>query len=528
MARKRSDFFGLEREEAVRKQKMKIAAIGAAVAVCTIACILGVRLAGRKGSGAGSQNTPQTESAEITATPVPTERPNRFPHVDLPQDASYTQKVTIMCTGDNLIHEALYDDAESADEERYYDFRPMYQYVKPYIEAADIATVNMETPLATSIGDPSGYPHFNSPRGAGYVLLDSGFDVINHANNHIMDMGTAGVIATLDYWAEYGMPVVGAYRSYDDMYTMRILNVNGISVAFLGIAEFLNYDLPSDTSVQVPFFSDGEEVEDLIKAAKSRADVVVVHAHWGEENEDVVTETMDVMSQRMVDWGADIIFGNHTHIVQELRVLTRESDGQLCPVILSNGNFISGQKERSHLLSGLEYVTVAKDPDTGKIEIQKVEYLPVVTHYEGDRENVRIIPLDRYTEEMAANHGVVDFEGEPMTIDYLESLINEHIPGQFLVTTETLSVQPSSSDGSSEETVEAEEDTENSQATGEDSQEDESAQEYEDSQEDESAQEYEDGQEGEDEPEDEYRQEDENASEDGSDEGDGEQDDEET
>ncbi len=441
MAGKR-DFFGLDREEAVHKQKMRLIAAVAAVAVIAVIVIIVVRVTGTSKKKAVESAPESTVPAEVTVTPEAAPAPTgKFARIDLPSDSSYTEKITIMCTGDNLIHEALFNDAESESESRYYDFRPMYEIVKPYIEAADLATVNMETPLATSIGNPSGYPHFNSPKGAGYVLLDSGFDVINHANNHIMDMGADGVIATLDYWSQYDMPVVGAYRNSDDMYTMRVIEVNGISVAFLGICEFTNYDVPSGSSVRIPMFDDSELVKELIEKAKSEADVVVVHAHWGEENEDVVTETMSKYAQLMVDWGADIIFGNHTHIVQDLEVLTRESDGQLCPVILSNGNFISGQKERAHLLSGLEYVTVAKDPGTGKIEIQNIQYLPVVTHYEGDRTNVKIYPLDLYTDELAAAHGVKDFEGEPMTVEYLEELLAEHIPPQFRVTTKTL--QPS-------------------------------------------------------------------------------------
>lgn len=442
MERKKRDLFGLEREEAVLKQK-KI--IGAVAAGCALLAILIIFLVSRGRAGAGKSGTESTasvESAVVTAAPEPTQPAQKAEtQVNFPHSEGFTEKVTILSTGDNLIHEALYQDAESPDEQGYYDFRPIYAEVKPLIEAADLATVNMETPLATSIGDPSGYPHFNSPRGAGYALIDAGFDVINHANNHIMDMGAEGVYATLDYWAGYDMPVVGAYRSSDDMYDIRILESNGIRVAFLGIAEFLNYDIPSDSRLCVPFFSDGGLVEDLIKTAKAEADIVVVHAHWGEENEDVITDTMSVMSQRMVDWGADIIFGNHTHIVQDLKILTRESDGQLCPVILSGGNFVSGQKERSHLLSGLEVVTAAKNPDTGEVEIENVEYLPVVTHYEGDRKNVRIIPVDKYTDEQAAKHGVVDFEGEPMTKDYLYELIDAHIPSQFIVTTDTISIK---------------------------------------------------------------------------------------
>ncbi|MDO5702264.1 MAG: CapA family protein [Lachnospiraceae bacterium] len=442
MARNNSDFFGLEREDRVRKQKLILTGAAAAVILAVILIVAFTRGGGGKTAPKTEQQPPAEEVQVQPVTPAVTPEPTPVPvrETNLPSDPSYTEKVTILSTGDNLIHESLYQDAEAEDEEGYYDFRPMYRYVKPLIEAADMATVNMETPLATSIGKPSGYPHFNSPRGAGYALIDAGFDVINHANNHIMDMGTEGIIATINYWDGYDTPMVGAYRDQDDLYTMRILEKNGIKVAFLGIAEFTNYDIPDSSSVIVPFFSDNERVENLIKTAKKSADIVVVHAHWGEEDLDEETETMTAFSQMMVDWGADIIFGNHTHIVQDLKILTRESDGQLCPVIMSNGNFISGQKARANLLSGLEVVTAAKNPETGAVQIQNVEYLPVLTHYEGDRKNVVIIPLDQYTDEMAAKHGVVDFEGEPMTISYMEDLVKKHIPEEFLVTSETISI----------------------------------------------------------------------------------------
>ena len=246
MARRQSDLFGLDREEKVRKQKLLI--IGCIAAVLVLGIVIGTTVGlSRKApvqknepaAPVSTVSVPEKDTAEQEPEPVkPAEK------LVLPKDESYTQKATILCTGDNLIHEALYADAESEDEEGYYDFRPIYRLVKPLIEAADVATVNMETPLATSIGSPSGYPHFNSPRGAGYALLDAGFDVINHANNHIMDMGTEGIVATLNYWADYSMPVVGAYRNDNDMYTMRIVDVNGIKIAFLGFAEFTNYDIP--------------------------------------------------------------------------------------------------------------------------------------------------------------------------------------------------------------------------------------------------------------------------------------------
>ena len=345
-------------------------------------------------------------------------------------DPAYSEKITILGTGDNLIHEALFLDARTEDGG--YDFTPMYAKVKPYIQAADIATVNQETPLATAIGEPSGYPSFNSPVQVADALSDAGFDILNFANNHILDMGESGLEATLDCCDTRGIPYFGAYRDSEDRSRIRVLEANGITVAFLGFVNFTNKDPTEETEDKLIWLSDEDSVKYYIEKADSLADIVVVYAHWGEENENIITDEMSYMSQQMVNWGADVIFGNHTHLVQKITVLQREGDGALCPVQFCGGKFISGQKERNHLLSVLTTVEFAKNPETGDVVATGMSALPLVTHYEGDRTNVSIYPLKDYTEELASSNGVKDFEFETMTLDYLWDLIHTEIPDQFL------------------------------------------------------------------------------------------------
>ena len=158
------------------------------------------------------------------------------------------EEVTILAVGDNLIHTSVYEDAETAEG---YDFHPMYQYVKGQISRADIATVNQETPLAESVYAVSGYPAFNSPDAAGDALIDTGFDVINLANNHMLDKGTKGALATLAYWEEKGIPAVGFYASEEDADRIRIIEKNGIKVAFLGYTQISNSRMPVCLPVRI-------------------------------------------------------------------------------------------------------------------------------------------------------------------------------------------------------------------------------------------------------------------------------------
>jgi hypothetical protein len=61
-------------------------------------------------------------------------------------------------------------------------------------------------------------------------------------------------------------------------------------------------------------------------------------------------------------------------------------------------------------------------------------FLPIVTHYTGDRENLALYPLSMYSDELALMHGTatVSTEGLPMSMDYIESLLEKHIPAQYL------------------------------------------------------------------------------------------------
>ncbi len=384
------------------------------------------------------------ETAETSATPTPTPAPTMRPRaLPIPENVPeqdvvgfFTnglasvdgQSVTVLCGGDNLIHKPIYQRAQTDNG---YDFDYLYQNVKSFIESADIATINQEAPLATDLEDPSGYPHFNTPKEVGQDLFDAGFDVINIGNNHMYDIGSQGALVTEQFFQNRGIPVVGFYRSDEDFHNIRIIEKNGIKIAFLSFVEMTNLD-PDDPDLgYCVSMEDRSLVKEQIEEAREQADVVVAHAHWGEEGTTELTDGQVEMAHLMVDWGVDIIFGNHPHVIQSLVTITREEDSQLCPVIYSMGNFVSAQTHRNQIVSAMLAVKITRDAN-GIARPSAMGVMPVITHFtQDDRMDIVLYPLATYSEELAEAHYVNGSDGD-FSLDYIYGLLNESIPDRYL------------------------------------------------------------------------------------------------
>lgn len=382
---------------------------------------------------AGTMQVRNTDEAGSSSVAESSEATSSIPEAvsSSPPEKVPPATITILGVGDNLIHDGIYKQAAKRAGGKGYDFSPVYQHVAPYIQEVDVAVINQETPLAGDVLPPSGYPRFNSPTEVGDELIKIGFDVINHANNHILDKGEQGVKATLEYWKSKSIPVVGAYQSDADMENIRLVEVNGIKTAHIGVTEMTNgLQLPKDTPYHILLTSETELLESMITKAKSMADVVVVSVHWGNEYTHKPTQKQTDLAQQMVDWGADIIFGNHAHTLQPLTVLKR-ADGTECPVVYALGNFVSAQADGLNMVAGMLRVTMTKDFETGKTVFTDMHFEPIVTHYGKNFQNITIYPLSAYTEELASSHGV-KANTPNFSLSYIQNIVDHNIPKKYL------------------------------------------------------------------------------------------------
>ncbi len=394
------------------------------VGLCVAGLVMILQNSNRIGTAASSLPSNQSQAASASS-----ESPSSAPPESKPVQKPVS--ITILGVGDDLIHDVIYQQASQRTGGKGYDFAPVYARIADDIKNADISVINQETVLAGKIAPPSGYPRFNSPTELGDELVNLGFDVINHANNHVLDKNEKGLAATLDYWdTKPSVKVVGAYRNDADLQNIRIVEAKGIKTAHIGITEMTNgLSLPKNSNFRLIYADNTALIEQLIKKAKSMADVVVISVHWGTENTETLTEKQKTFAQNMVDWGADIIFGNHPHVIQQLTVLTRK-DGTKCPVMYAFGNLVSAQQSGMNMVSGLLTVTVTKNFETNKTTFTDMKFKPIVTQYGTHSTNITIYPVSQYSDALAAAHGVRKYTPN-FNMKYIQNIIDRNIPKQY-------------------------------------------------------------------------------------------------
>lgn len=394
-------------------------------------------------TGCGNSRTVgniEEESARITAISTAIETTTAEPTTEpIPED----KVVHVVAAGDNLIHYSVFKNAETYAGGNGYDFTPIYKEVKYLVESADIAVINQETVISQSnavCGANGGVLIFNSPPEVADAVIDCGFDVITMANNHLLDMGAYGLEESINFWNEKAkendLTVLGAYLNEEDMENIRIREVNGVKVAFLAYAEHLNgFSIPYDSSLRVVMNYEEDVIERQIKKAKEMADAVIVSAHWGGEDTHEVSEDRIELANKMVNWGADVILGGHTHTAQTMEWIPRE-DGTRGFVYYSMGNFVCAQTDNFNVIGEMPDFDIVVDGVTNEVTLENVKCIPTIVQYESpDFANMRIYPYSKYSEELANEHGLpyayprgtyTEFNW-----DVVNRIIEENFPSEF-------------------------------------------------------------------------------------------------
>ena len=258
-------------------------------------------------------------------------------------DTEQETSARIMANGDLLYHIPIYRTALKDDGS--YDFHENFDYVKPWLKQADLVigdfegTVNKDHYLA-------GYPLFNAPGEVMDAIKDAGYQVLDLAHNHILDSQIEGVFSTADAIEKAGMTPIGVYTHEPrEKAPIVIKEVNGIKVALLaysygfnGIEEYISKE---DYDNHLSDLNE-DKMKAEIERAEKEADITVIMPQMGIEYQLEPTEEQKQLYHNMIDWGADIIFGGHPHVVEPAETVEKDGDKKL--IIYSMGNFISNQR----------------------------------------------------------------------------------------------------------------------------------------------------------------------------------------
>jgi len=293
----------------------------------------------------------------------------RPPPTDQPEPSQDEVYITLLAVGDiNLGRKAgqiiLDGDIDYA-----------FEFVSDIIAGADITFGNLESTISDQDGETrSGTWRFTAPPDAALTLLHAGFDILSLSNNHVWDYWERALHETRDHLDAVGIAHTGTGSDLAEAYSPAILEVDGITIAFLAVANIFNYGAyPDHEAFDYFAWADMELLAPAIAAAREQADLVVVSAHWDWEYKDYPSDATVELAHAIADAGADIILGHHPHVPQGIEIYNDTF------IIYSLGNFAFHQttkysiwKKRSVML----LLTLSRDG------VEEFELIPVTTGFQ--------------------------------------------------------------------------------------------------------------------------------------------------
>jgi poly-gamma-glutamate synthesis protein (capsule biosynthesis protein) len=163
-------------------------------------------------------------------------------------------------------------------------------------------------------------------------LKDAGFDAMTLANNHILDFGEPGLVATRELLERIGVAAFGAGRGLVDAERPVVLERHGRRVALLAATDCTRVHAGRRRAGAAPMH--WRRLGRLVREQRELADVVVVCLHADVEFAPYPATRRVRLSRWLVDQGASMVIQHHPHVCQGIE----EYRGGL--IAYSLGNFV--------------------------------------------------------------------------------------------------------------------------------------------------------------------------------------------
>jgi hypothetical protein len=142
------------------------------------------------------------------------------------------------------------------------------------------------------------------------------------AHNHVYDHLESGFIKTTEFLTNNDIDFLGAGHTLKDACKPKVLTKGLISVALLNyVTSDTNPNIPETADICLNIFNLDKAIQDIHRL-KGTVNHIILSIHWGGRVEGGHYPDWDQpkIAHRIIDAGADLIIGHHSHTIQPFEV----------------------------------------------------------------------------------------------------------------------------------------------------------------------------------------------------------------
>ena len=241
--------------------------------------------------------------------------------------------ITIGFCGDVMLGRLVNEIMENKD--------PQYPWgnTLPLLEQLDLRIINLETTLTTHTEKNPKVFNFRALPKRVAILKAAQIDLVNLANNHILDFKEPGLLETIETLNNAGIYHVGAGVNDIESSKPVIITKNGIRIGIIGYTDNEpTWKAKSNRSgtnyIEIRNQNDLEKVKMHIASLRSNIDILIITIHWGPNMKQKPSAQFIEWAHAVIDAGADIIHGHSAHIFQGIELYNNKI------ILYDTGDFI--------------------------------------------------------------------------------------------------------------------------------------------------------------------------------------------
>jgi poly-gamma-glutamate capsule biosynthesis protein CapA/YwtB (metallophosphatase superfamily) len=309
-------------------------------------------------------------TAVFTRTP----RPTLVPSATILPSPTPVPEITLLFTGQIVPGRCVQAGVDQRGEADY-----IYTAVRDLIQSADLAvgtvngTIGETSPLTGCV-----VTFVLAGRSIhADAMATAGFDAVSVATNHIKNCylsncGDQAFFETLENLRRVGIIPIGAGANLAEALQPVVFEIQGVRFGIVSLGEIEPLAFAGEDSPGIAVLTEANLVS-AIASVREKADVVIVMPHWGPEYSANPNWNQQTYASLAVEAGADLVVGNHTHVVQAVQELNG------VPVFYGLGNFVFDQTWSTETKQSVILVVRYRGA-----ELVSYELVPVISAMDGE------------------------------------------------------------------------------------------------------------------------------------------------